>query len=96
MDASSTAPCAASSQLFRDWDMLEKLLIADGYSTDAVGKIQASLAALFDFSSKFLHKLDKDKKLAPDLRAYREEAELVLALSMTFVNLFARKARRQA
>jgi len=86
----------AISELFRDWDMLEKLLIADGYSTDAVGKIQASLAALFDFSSKFLHKLDKDKKLAPDLRAYREEAELVLALSMTFVNLFARKARRQA
>lgn len=84
----------AISELFRDWDALEKLLIADGYGPDAVGKIQASLAALFAFSSKFLHKLDKDKKLAPELRAYREEAELVLALSMTFVNLFARKARR--
>jgi hypothetical protein len=85
------------SELFRDWDVLEALLISDGYSHEAVVQIQAALEGLFGFSSKFLHKLDKDKKkVAPDLRAYREEAELVLALSVTFVNLFARKAKRQA
>ncbi len=86
----------AISELFRDWDVLEHLLIADGYTPEAVSQIQAALSALFGFSSKFLHKLGKDKKVAPELRAYREEAELVLALSVTLVNLFARKARRQS
>lgn len=82
-------------ELFRDWDVVEKVLLADGYPADAIEEIHSALASLFDFSSKFLHKLDRDKKLKPDLRAYREEAELVLALCVTFVNLFGRKARRQ-
>ncbi len=85
----------AISELFRDWDVVEKVLLTDGYPAEAVSEIQTSLAALFKFSSKFLHKLDKEKKLQPDLRAYREEAELILALSVTFVNLFGRKAKRQ-
>jgi hypothetical protein len=83
-------------ELLKDEKLIRKLLDSDGYPTEAVDDVCKCVRALWDFTSKFHHHLDKDKKMIPKLRPSKEEAELIYALSLTIVNLLSRKAKRQA
>ncbi|GAI27153.1 unnamed protein product, partial [marine sediment metagenome] len=50
---------------------------------------------LFDYSSKFLHKLDRDRRtIPPEINAEKEDAYLVYTLSVTLVNLLTQKVRK--
>jgi len=83
-------------ELLKDKQLVHDLLESDGYPADAITDISNCLAALWNFTSKFHHHLDRDKeKLKPEIKASKEEAELIYALSLTLVNLLARKAKRQ-
>lgn len=82
-------------ELLRNQDELKDLLTRDGYTEPAFTDLNESLQKLFDFSSKFIHKLDKDKKKTmPDIKASKEDAYLIYALSMHVVNLISKKMQR--
>ncbi len=82
-------------ELLRNQDELKDLLTRDGYTEPAFTDLNESLQKLFAFSSKFIHKLDKDKKRTmPDIKASKEDAHLIYALSMNVVNLIAKKMQR--
>ncbi len=84
-------------ELLKDETLVRNLLTSDGYPSEAIDDICKCLKALWDFTSKFHHHLDKSKeKLMPELKSSKEEAELIYALSLTLVNLLARKAMRQS
>lgn len=82
-------------ELLRNQDEIKDLLMRDGYSEPAFADLNESLNKLFGFSSKFIHKLDKDKKKTiPDIKASKEDAYLIYATSMTIVNLISKKMQR--
>lgn len=82
-------------ELLRNQDELKDLLIRDGYTEPAFTDLNESIKKLFDFSSKFIHKLDKDRKnTMPDIKASKEDAYLIYALSMNVVNLISKKMQR--
>jgi hypothetical protein len=79
------------------WELLrsqEEVLIRDGYTEPAFTDLNESLKQLFNFSSKFHHKEDKGKKVMPEIKASKEDAYLIYAASMTFVNLISKKMQR--
>ena len=83
-------------ELLKDEKLVRDLLTSDGYPSEAIDDICKCLKSLWDFTSKFHHHLGKGKeKLIPELKPSKEEAELIYALSLTLVNLLARKAMRQ-
>lgn len=83
-------------ELLKEEKLVRDLLTSDGYPSEAIDDICKCLKSLWDFTSKFHHHLDRDKeRLIPELRPSKEEAELIYALSLTLVNLLARKAMRQ-
>ncbi len=73
---------------------IEELLTSDGYTPQAFADLNDSIKKLFDFSSKFHHREDKGKKLSPEIKASKEDAYLIYAISMTFVNLISKKMQR--
>lgn len=81
-------------ELVRNEQQFSDLLKADGYSDDAIAALNGSFQKQFDFASKFVHRLDKGKKIAPELRASKEDAYLVYSIAMSLLNLIARKSDR--
>ncbi len=49
---------------------------------------------LFKFSSKFHHKEDLQKKIMPEIKASKEDAELIYSLSINILNLISKKLQR--
>lgn len=83
-------------ELLRTQDEIKDLLMRDGYSEQAFKDLNESLKQLFNFSSKFHHKEDKGKKIMPEIKASKEDAYLIYAISMTIVNLISKKMQRLA
>ncbi len=92
-------------ELFKKEDEIKDLLKRDGYTEEAINdlcghtdkngyKHSGYIGNLFNLSSKFHHKLDMNKKLQPDIKASKEDAYLIYATAMTFVNLISKKMQR--
>ncbi|MFZ2412549.1 MAG: hypothetical protein WAW23_13335 [Candidatus Methanoperedens sp.] len=81
-------------ELLRNQDEIKDLLMRDGYSEQAFIDLNESLRQLFNFSSKFHHKEDKGKKIMPEIKASKEDAYLIYAMSMNIVNLISKKMQR--
>lgn len=81
-------------ELLRNQDEIKDLLMRDGYSEQAFIDLNEGLKQLFNFSSKFHHKEDKGKKIMPEIKASKEDAYLIYAMSMNIVNLISKKMQR--
>jgi len=93
-------------ELIRKESDIKDLLKRDGYTEDAINdlfgytdsngnKHEGCLNSLFNFASKFHHKLDKQqKKVQPDIKASKEDAYLIYATSMNVVNMISKKMQR--
>jgi hypothetical protein len=84
----------AVGELLKNQDEIKDLLIRDGYTEPAFADLNESLKKLFDYSSKFHHKLDKEKKIMPEIKASKEDAYLIYSVSMSIVNLISKKMQR--
>ncbi len=81
-------------ELLRNQDEVKDLVTRDGYSEQAFIDLNEGLKQLFNFSSKFHHKEDKGKKIMPEIKAAKEDAYLIYAMSMNIVNLISKKMQR--
>lgn len=81
-------------ELLRNQDEIKDLLMRDGYTEPAFSDLNEGLKQLFNFSSKFHHKEDKGKKIMPEIKASKEDAYLIYAMSMNIVNLISKKMQR--
>ncbi|NJD77277.1 MAG: hypothetical protein FIB08_09315 [Candidatus Methanoperedens sp.] len=82
-------------ELLRNQDEIKDLLKRDGYTEPAFDDLNECLKKLFEFSSKFIHRLDKEKKKTmPEIRASKEDAYLIYAVSMNIINLISKKMQR--
>lgn len=81
-------------ELLRNQDEVKDLVTRDGYSEQAFIDLNEGLKQLFNFSSKFHHKEDKGKKIMPEIKASKEDAYLIYAISMNIVNLISKKMQR--
>jgi len=75
-------------------EIIKNLITGDGYPKEASDDLNGSLQKLFDYSSKFHHKLDKEKKIMPEIKASKEDAYLIYSVSMSIVNLISKKMQR--
>lgn len=73
---------------------IEALLLKDGYTAEAATNLTSAMSSLFDLTSKFHHKLDRGKKIAPEIKAAREDAYLLFSNTLSALNLIATKARK--
>lgn len=79
-------------ELVRAKKPMEELLIKNGYTQDASDAFYKGVTELFNFSSKFIHKVEKGgTKLLPEIKAEKEDAYLIYSLSASLLNLIARK-----
>jgi len=74
---------------------ITKLLEADGMEQSVIDAFQTLVQSLFDFSSKFVHRLDLNKKLMGKYNASKEDAEFIYTMSFSVLNLLSRKALMQ-
>lgn len=81
------------------WELIKhraeiiELLKNDGLSEPATSNYNVLIQALFDFSSKFVHKESKTKELMSN-KADKEDAELIYTLSVSLLNLISRKMEK--
>jgi hypothetical protein len=82
-------------ELIRDHSDIRALLLKDGYTADAAQAFDKATDNLFQFSSKFMHAIDRAGNLiaGPDIKASKEEAYLVFTTAMAVINLVTQKAR---
>jgi hypothetical protein len=73
---------------------VEALLTRDGYHADACSEYSEMISHQFGLLSKFLHRLDKGKRLQPQVDAKKEDAYYLLATTAGVLNLIARKLQR--
>lgn len=79
-------------ELVREKKSIGDLLIKNGYTQDAADAFYEGITELFNFSSKFIHKVAKGGgKLLPEIKAEKEDAYLIYSLSASLLNLIARK-----
>lgn len=83
------------------WELLRNdadiagLLQRDGYPPDAITSFNDSVKAQFNLASKFVHRLDRSgTRIAPEIRASKEDAFVCYSFAMSLLNLVARKATR--
>lgn len=81
-------------ETLRDFPLVQDALVKDGYSQEAAGLLNSALKDLFNLASKFVHSLDHDKSVLPELQPRKEDAYLVFSTTMAALNLIARKAQR--
>jgi hypothetical protein len=81
-------------ELLRNQDKIKDLLMRDGYTEPAVTDLNKSIKELFNYSSKFHHREDREKKIMPEIKASKEDAYLMYATSMAIVNLISKKMQR--
>jgi hypothetical protein len=81
-------------ELLRNQSEIKDLLMGDGYTEPAFTDLNESLKQLFNYSSKFHHREDREKKMMPEIKASKEDAYLIYATSMAIVNLISKKMQR--
>lgn len=92
-------------ELLRDVEEIKDLLKRDGYTEEAINdlcgytdtkgcKHSGCIGNLFNLSSKFHHKLDRNKKLQPEIKASKEDAYLVYTTGLAFANMISKKMQR--
>jgi hypothetical protein len=81
-------------ELLRNQGEIKDLLMGDGYTEPAFTNLNESLKQLFNYSSKFHHREDREKKMMPEIKASKEDAYLIYATSMAIVNLISKKMQR--
>jgi hypothetical protein len=74
---------------------LHGYLSQSGFSDEAIAHFTKSISELFEFSSKFIHKVDKSKEnLNPNIIASKEDAYLIYSLCVNVVNLITCKIKK--
>jgi hypothetical protein len=74
---------------------LHDYLSRSGLSDDAIGHFTKSISELFQFSSKFIHRMDKSgKNINPEIIASKEDAYLIYSLCLNVVNLITCKIKK--
>jgi hypothetical protein len=69
--------------------------IKNGYAREGADAFYKGITELFNFSSKFIHKVEKGGvKLLPEIKAQKEDAYMIYSLSASLLNLIARKKVR--
>jgi hypothetical protein len=81
-------------EMLRDLPLVQQVLVSDGYTSDAADLVDHALKDLFNLASKFVHSLDRDKRVLPEIKPKKEDAYLVFTTTMSAMNLIARKAKR--
>jgi len=92
-------------ELLRNVDEIKDLLQRDGYTEEAINELfgyidknsckhSGSIGNLFNFSSKFHHKIGLDKKLKPDIKASKEDAYLIYTTGLAFLSMVSKKIQR--
>lgn len=83
------------SELFRYEEGIKDIFIRNQYGEKAYKNFNESVKQLFNFASKFHHKLDhKDKTILPETKASKEDAYLIYTLSVAIVNNILTKIKR--
>jgi hypothetical protein len=80
-------------ELTQKKDEIDALLRSDNLDETTIESFNKVLESLFDFSSKFIHKVSKgtDKKIMKANNASKEDAELIYSMSFSIVNLISKK-----
>lgn len=81
-------------ELIRNRQEIISLLQQDELNEDTVRAFGTTIDALFNFSSKFIHRESKTKGLMTINKARKEDAELIYALAASLVNLLSKKKAR--
>ena len=82
-------------EILRNHDEIKDLLIRDGYTDQAFENFNETINQLFKLSSKFLHKEEiGNRRIMPEIKASKEDAYLIYALSINLVNLISKKFQR--
>jgi hypothetical protein len=80
------------AELVKEEDMIKSILSKHGYQDDAANSLFSAVKNLFDYTSKFHHKLERDKKtLLTETQAEKEDAYLAYSMSVALVNLLTQK-----
>jgi hypothetical protein len=83
------------AELLRHEDMISSILSKHGYTEEAANSLLNAIKGLFEYSSKFIHRVDKDgRTIPPETKAEKEDAYLIHSLSIGLVNLLAQKVRK--
>ncbi len=82
-------------ELLRNTDEITNILINSGYTEEASEDLNNVFNGFFNFSSKFIHRLNKKKTdIIPRIPVSKEDAYLIYALSMNIVYLLVNKLKR--
>ncbi len=81
-------------ELFKNTDEIKDLFQRDGYTEEAINDLSEAIKKLFNFSSKFHHKMDRKKKLIPEIKASKEDAYLIYSTGLAFCNAISKKIQR--
>ena len=83
------------AELLRDEIMVSSVLAKHGFSEEAAGSLLGTIRNLFDYSSKFIHKVAKDGTIIPaEIKAEKEDAYLIYSVSIGLLNLLTQKVRK--
>ncbi|GEM_PF-3365711 len=74
-------------------DQWKELLSKSGYQDDALDRFYSMLQNLFQFSSKFVHRIDFDNNLRDQVKVEKEDAYFIYTTSVGLVNLLSRKVQ---
>ncbi len=83
-------------ELLRNKEEIKDLLMRDGHTEEAYTDLNEGIKQLFNYSSKFHHREDRGKRVMPEIKASKEDAYLIYAISMNIVNLISKKMQRLA
>jgi len=81
-------------ELLKNTDEIKDLFQRDGYTEEAINDLSEAIKKLFNFSSKFHHKMDRKKKLIPEIKASKEDAYLIYSTGLAFCNAISKKIQR--
>ncbi len=83
--------------LFRKDQEIRDLLIQEGYPAEVAKSFEDLLFKLFDFASKFAHKVSRDNTtMIPPFRSSREDAMLIYSLGCSIVALIGTRLRQRS
>lgn len=71
-----------------------ELFKKNGYTEESIDDLLNCSKNLFNFSSKFIHATDRSKDINPIINASKEDAYMIYAISMAFLNLISKKLQR--
>ena len=81
-------------ELLKNSDEIKDLFHRDGFTDEAITDLTEAITKLFNFSSKFHHKMDRKRKLMPEIKASKEDAYLIYSTGLAFCNAISKKIQR--